>query len=203
MLVGSRRTRKTRHSKRACHRTRHSRGTWKRTETFTYHGKRWSKPYIPIQHRSINRANTDKREISIGRLQILLSRRKTFAVIASGGNYREDHRRFSSPSRPSCVSSPISHYYEGTYERYFLLQDYLILTVRLFSHAWDSNAFTWETRNFNVPLMGQPYNIQRLWFVLQACDLPLYWKVPLFLAAGGDQTGYVEMNAFLDFWKEE
>lgn len=37
---------------------------------------------------------------------------------------------------------------------------------------------------------------------LQACDLPLYWKVPLFLAAGGDQTGYVEMNAFLDFWKE-
>ena len=66
MLVGSRRTRKTRHSKRACHRTRHSRGTWKRTETFTYHGKRWSKPYIPIQHRSINRANTDKREISIG-----------------------------------------------------------------------------------------------------------------------------------------
>lgn len=149
MLVGSRRTRKTRHSKRACHRTRHSRGTWKRTETFTYHGKRWSKPYIPIQHRSINRANTDKREISIGRLQILLSRRKTFAVIASGGNYREDHRRFSSPSRPSCVSSPISHYYEGTYERYFPLQDYLILTVRLFSHAWDSNAFTWETLTFH------------------------------------------------------
>lgn len=45
MLVGSRRMRKTRHSKRACHRTRHSRGTWKRTETtFTYHGKRWFNP---------------------------------------------------------------------------------------------------------------------------------------------------------------
>ncbi|XP_012348899.1 uncharacterized protein LOC100864098 isoform X2 [Apis florea] len=39
--------------------------------------------------------------------------------------------------------------------------------------------------------------------ITKACDLPLYWKVPLFLAAGGDQTGYVEMNAFLDFWKEE
>ncbi|XP_031835877.1 uncharacterized protein LOC116428396 isoform X2 [Nomia melanderi] len=38
--------------------------------------------------------------------------------------------------------------------------------------------------------------------ITKACDLPLYWKVPLFLAAGGDQTGYVEMNAFLDFWKE-
>ncbi|XP_017767475.1 PREDICTED: uncharacterized protein LOC108556067 [Eufriesea mexicana] len=38
--------------------------------------------------------------------------------------------------------------------------------------------------------------------ITKACDLPLYWKVPLFLAAGGDQTDYVEMNAFLDFWKE-
>ncbi|XP_076661989.1 uncharacterized protein LOC143365574 isoform X2 [Halictus rubicundus] len=38
--------------------------------------------------------------------------------------------------------------------------------------------------------------------ITKACDLPLYWKVPLFLAAGGDQTGFVEMNAFLDFWKE-
>ncbi|CAL7943079.1 unnamed protein product [Xylocopa violacea] len=38
--------------------------------------------------------------------------------------------------------------------------------------------------------------------ITKACDLPLYWKVPLFLAAGGDQTGYVEMNAFLEFWKE-
>ncbi|XP_076752268.1 uncharacterized protein LOC143424224 isoform X2 [Xylocopa sonorina] len=38
--------------------------------------------------------------------------------------------------------------------------------------------------------------------ITKACDLPLYWKVPLFLAAGGDQTGYVEMNAFLEFWKD-
>ncbi|XP_076639737.1 uncharacterized protein LOC143351757 isoform X2 [Colletes latitarsis] len=38
--------------------------------------------------------------------------------------------------------------------------------------------------------------------ITKACDLPLYWKVPLFLAAGGDQIGYVEMNAFLDFWRE-
>ncbi|KOX77839.1 Serine/threonine-protein phosphatase 2A regulatory subunit B'' subunit alpha [Melipona quadrifasciata] len=38
--------------------------------------------------------------------------------------------------------------------------------------------------------------------ITKACDLSLYWKVPLFLAAGGDQTGYVEMNAFLEFWKE-
>ncbi|XP_025270780.1 uncharacterized protein LOC105251161 isoform X4 [Camponotus floridanus] len=38
--------------------------------------------------------------------------------------------------------------------------------------------------------------------ITKACDLPLYWKVPLFLAAGGDQKGIIEMNAFLEFWKE-
>ncbi|XP_029167065.1 uncharacterized protein LOC114937659 isoform X2 [Nylanderia fulva] len=38
--------------------------------------------------------------------------------------------------------------------------------------------------------------------ITKACDLPLYWKVPLFLAADGDQKGNIEMNAFLEFWKE-
>ncbi|XP_028050120.1 serine/threonine-protein phosphatase 2A regulatory subunit B'' subunit alpha isoform X2 [Monomorium pharaonis] len=38
--------------------------------------------------------------------------------------------------------------------------------------------------------------------ITKACDLPLYWKIPLFLAAGGDQKGFVEMNVFLEFWKE-
>ncbi|XP_014478331.1 PREDICTED: uncharacterized protein LOC106746326 isoform X2 [Dinoponera quadriceps] len=38
--------------------------------------------------------------------------------------------------------------------------------------------------------------------ITKACDLPLYWKIPLFLAADGDPKGYVEMNAFLEFWKE-
>lgn len=38
--------------------------------------------------------------------------------------------------------------------------------------------------------------------ITKACDLPLYWKIPLFLAAGGEQKGFVEMNVFLEFWKE-
>ncbi|KAL2739291.1 hypothetical protein V1477_010680 [Vespula maculifrons] len=38
--------------------------------------------------------------------------------------------------------------------------------------------------------------------ITKACDLPLYWKVPLFLAANKDQTEHVEMNTFLEFWKE-
>ncbi|EGI58972.1 Serine/threonine-protein phosphatase 2A regulatory subunit B'' subunit alpha [Acromyrmex echinatior] len=38
--------------------------------------------------------------------------------------------------------------------------------------------------------------------ITKACDLPLYWKIPLFLAAGGEQKGFVEMNVFLEFWKK-
>ncbi|XP_037081236.1 serine/threonine-protein phosphatase 2A regulatory subunit B'' subunit alpha-like isoform X2 [Pollicipes pollicipes] len=37
--------------------------------------------------------------------------------------------------------------------------------------------------------------------IAKACELPLYWKVPLFLAAGGEKTGHVTATAFLDFWK--
>ncbi|XP_043232617.1 chromatin modification-related protein eaf-1-like isoform X1 [Amphibalanus amphitrite] len=37
--------------------------------------------------------------------------------------------------------------------------------------------------------------------IAKACELPLYWKVPLFLAAGGEKTGHVTAAAFLDFWK--
>ncbi|XP_012274843.1 uncharacterized protein LOC105696722 [Orussus abietinus] len=38
--------------------------------------------------------------------------------------------------------------------------------------------------------------------IAKACDLPLYWKVPLFLSAGGEQDGFLEMSSFLDFWKD-
>lgn len=51
-------------------------------------------------------------------------------------------------------------------------------------------------------LPGQRASRSQFHIIAKACDLPLYWKVPLFLAARGDQTGFVEMNAFLEFWKE-
>ncbi|XP_034232169.1 uncharacterized protein LOC117640057 isoform X2 [Thrips palmi] len=37
--------------------------------------------------------------------------------------------------------------------------------------------------------------------VTKACDCPLYWKVPLFMACGGDKAGYVDVNSFLDYWR--
>lgn len=46
-------------------------------------------------------------------LQILLPRWETIAVVAGGGNRREDHRCFSNSSRSSCLSCPISRHYQG------------------------------------------------------------------------------------------
>ncbi|XP_064456710.1 mucin-5AC-like [Ornithodoros turicata] len=37
--------------------------------------------------------------------------------------------------------------------------------------------------------------------IAKACGLPLYWKLPLFIAAGGDAKGFVTKDAFLDYWK--
>lgn len=38
--------------------------------------------------------------------------------------------------------------------------------------------------------------------IAKACELPLYWKMPLFLAVGGDKKGYIQKDAFIDYWKK-
>ncbi|PSN36307.1 Serine/threonine-protein phosphatase 2A regulatory subunit B'' subunit beta [Blattella germanica] len=38
--------------------------------------------------------------------------------------------------------------------------------------------------------------------VTKACQCPIYWKIPLFIAAGGEKLGYVESNSFNEFWKK-
>lgn len=37
--------------------------------------------------------------------------------------------------------------------------------------------------------------------IAKSSNLPLYWKLPLFLAAGGESKGAVSCDMFLDFWK--
>ncbi|KAG8452142.1 hypothetical protein GDO86_004075, partial [Hymenochirus boettgeri] len=37
--------------------------------------------------------------------------------------------------------------------------------------------------------------------VAKVCDCPLYWKAPLFYAAGGDRTGYVSVHKFVAMWR--
>ncbi|KAK4288187.1 hypothetical protein Pmani_038772 [Petrolisthes manimaculis] len=36
--------------------------------------------------------------------------------------------------------------------------------------------------------------------LMRACQLPLYWKAPLFIAAGGDKLGYLTQEQFTDYW---
>ncbi|XP_049584129.1 serine/threonine-protein phosphatase 2A regulatory subunit B'' subunit beta isoform X3 [Syngnathus scovelli] len=38
--------------------------------------------------------------------------------------------------------------------------------------------------------------------VAKACECPLYWKVPLFCAAGGDRTGFVSVHKFVAMWRK-
>ncbi|XP_063809159.1 serine/threonine-protein phosphatase 2A regulatory subunit B'' subunit beta-like isoform X1 [Pseudophryne corroboree] len=38
--------------------------------------------------------------------------------------------------------------------------------------------------------------------VAKACDCPLYWKAPLFHAAGGDRTGHVSVHKFVAMWRK-
>lgn len=37
--------------------------------------------------------------------------------------------------------------------------------------------------------------------VTKACSLPLYWKMPLYLAVGTDKLNFVTTNRFLEYWK--
>ncbi|XP_016322948.1 serine/threonine-protein phosphatase 2A regulatory subunit B'' subunit beta isoform X1 [Sinocyclocheilus anshuiensis] len=38
--------------------------------------------------------------------------------------------------------------------------------------------------------------------VAKACECPLYWKAPLFHAAGGDRRGYVSVHKFVAMWRK-
>lgn len=39
-------------------------------------------------------------------------------------------------------------------------------------------------------------------FHLQACGCPLYWKAPMFRAAGGERTGFVSAQSFITMWRK-
>ena len=45
-------------------------------------------------------------------------------------------------------------------------------------------------------------NILFLYYLLQACGYPFYWKAILFSAAGGEKTGLLSYVAFSDFWRK-
>ncbi|XP_056088963.1 serine/threonine-protein phosphatase 2A regulatory subunit B'' subunit beta isoform X1 [Rhinichthys klamathensis goyatoka] len=44
--------------------------------------------------------------------------------------------------------------------------------------------------------------IKDMGLVAKACECPLYWKAPLFHAAGGDRRGYVSVHKFVAMWRK-
>ncbi|XP_069566753.1 serine/threonine-protein phosphatase 2A regulatory subunit B'' subunit alpha isoform X1 [Brachyistius frenatus] len=38
--------------------------------------------------------------------------------------------------------------------------------------------------------------------IAKACECPLYWKAPLFFAAGGERTGFVSVHSFVATWRK-
>ncbi|EEB12260.1 conserved hypothetical protein [Pediculus humanus corporis] len=52
----------------------------------------------------------------------------------------------------------------------------------------------------NFPLGQVPQD--KFQIIVKTCECPLYWKVPLFKAAGGEKLGYVDAHTFLDYWKQ-
>lgn len=44
--------------------------------------------------------------------------------------------------------------------------------------------------------------IQAVVVSIQACGCPLYWKAPMFYAAGGERTGFVSVHSFIATWRK-
>ncbi|KAJ3591578.1 hypothetical protein NHX12_006711 [Muraenolepis orangiensis] len=49
---------------------------------------------------------------------------------------------------------------------------------------------------------GERATIEDMGQVAKACECPLFWKVPLFNAAGGDRTGSVSVHKFVAMWRK-
>ncbi|XP_067889324.1 serine/threonine-protein phosphatase 2A regulatory subunit B'' subunit beta isoform X2 [Heterodontus francisci] len=44
--------------------------------------------------------------------------------------------------------------------------------------------------------------LEDMGIIAKVCDCPLYWKAPLFCAAGGERTGYVSVHKFIAMWRK-
>ncbi|XP_054982102.1 serine/threonine-protein phosphatase 2A regulatory subunit B'' subunit alpha [Sorex araneus] len=53
-----------------------------------------------------------------------------------------------------------------------------------------------------MDIEDQKADIYEMGKIAKACGCPLYWKAPMFRAAGGDRTGSVSAQAFIAMWRE-
>ncbi|XP_075235885.1 uncharacterized protein LOC142333004 isoform X2 [Lycorma delicatula] len=52
-----------------------------------------------------------------------------------------------------------------------------------------------------INLPGHQATKEKFGAITKAAGCPLYWKAPLFIACGGEKLGYVELNSFIEYWR--
>lgn len=65
------------------------------------------------------------------------------------------------------------------------------------SQVWAGPDVKTVTVFSHTPVCPRPF-----WPRPQACRCPLYWKAPLFYAAGGERTGSVSVHKFIAMWRK-
>nr|XP_004664402.2 serine/threonine-protein phosphatase 2A regulatory subunit B'' subunit alpha [Jaculus jaculus]XP_044992693.1 serine/threonine-protein phosphatase 2A regulatory subunit B'' subunit alpha [Jaculus jaculus]XP_044992694.1 serine/threonine-protein phosphatase 2A regulatory subunit B'' subunit alpha [Jaculus jaculus] len=53
-----------------------------------------------------------------------------------------------------------------------------------------------------MDLEDQKADIYEMGKITKVCGCPLYWKAPMFRAAGGEKTGFVTAQAFIPMWRK-
>ncbi|XP_048460788.1 serine/threonine-protein phosphatase 2A regulatory subunit B'' subunit alpha isoform X2 [Rhincodon typus] len=51
-------------------------------------------------------------------------------------------------------------------------------------------------------LEDEKADIYEMGKITKACSCPLYWKAPMFISAGGEQTGFVSVHSFVTMWRK-
>ncbi|KAM9601749.1 serine/threonine-protein phosphatase 2A regulatory subunit B'' subunit alpha isoform 1-T4 [Trichechus inunguis] len=53
-----------------------------------------------------------------------------------------------------------------------------------------------------LDIEDQKADIYEMGKIAKVCGCPLYWKAPMFRAAGGERTGFVSAQSFLEMWRK-
>nr|XP_003420032.1 LOW QUALITY PROTEIN: serine/threonine-protein phosphatase 2A regulatory subunit B'' subunit alpha [Loxodonta africana] len=53
-----------------------------------------------------------------------------------------------------------------------------------------------------LDIEDQKTDIHEMGKIAKVCGCPLYWKAPMFRAAGGERTGFVSAQSFLEMWRK-
>ncbi|XP_067841852.1 serine/threonine-protein phosphatase 2A regulatory subunit B'' subunit beta isoform X2 [Heptranchias perlo] len=68
--------------------------------------------------------------------------------------------------------------------------------------ALNVDAVIARIENIYTQFENEKATLEDMGKIAKVCDCPLYWKAPLFCAAGGERTGYVSVHKFIATWRK-